>query len=145
MTAKDLKAHAAYICEFIRQWNHLGRPDPSPEHRYRLANPNGPRHPAIWLQVKNGELMRRRELVGTLPRALTPWASMGNPDHVELVYRELAQMDLDEYPVDESYVHPEDAWVNRPKEEVRCCECQQAGPVTISGLCAGCKREASND
>lgn len=141
MKATDLKAHAAHICEFIRQWNHLGRPDPSIEHRYRLACPVGPRPAAVWLQVKGGELMRRRELVGTLPRALTPWVSMGSPDHVELVYRELAQMDLDDAPAQE-YVHPEDAWVNRPKDpEIRCIQCNNISQVSLSGLCWSCKQE----
>ena len=140
MKAWELQAHARYIVDFIRRWNHMGRQDPSQEHSYRLATPQVPWPPRFWLKVERGQLMRKRELARGFPRVQTDWEEMGTPDHCELVWRDVAEMDLRETTAPDT--SPEEWWINAPMPgEIRCEACGKLGPVTSSGLCNGCKTE----
>lgn len=141
MKSWELQAHARHIVDFLRRWNHMGRPDPSTEHGYRLATPQVPWPPRVFLQVINGQLMRQREIPRGFPRQRGQWEPMGNPDHCELVYREVAEMDLDGVNMAPD-TSPEEWWLNSPMPgEIRCEACGKLGPVTSSGLCHGCKTE----
>ena len=140
MKAWEMVAHARHILHFIREWNLMGRQDPSQETTYRLATPQVPWPPRFWLRVKGGQLMRKRELARGFPRAQTGWEEMGTPDHCELVWRDVAEMDLRETTAPDT--SPEEWWLNTPMPwEIRCEACGQLGPVTSSGLCHGCKTE----
>ena len=143
MKAWQLQEHARHIVDFIRRWNHMGRPDPSIEYAYRLATPQVPWPPRVYLQVVAGQLMRQRELPKGFPREKGPWESMGQPDQCELVWREVAAAEFSprDQPPDTS---PEEWWVNTPAPgEIRCEACGALGPVSASGLCQGCKSEGA--
>ena len=141
MKSWELQAHARHIMDFIRRWNIMGRPDTSPETAYRLSTPQVPWPPRVFLKVKGGHLMRQRELPRGFPRQRGDWELLGYPDHVELVWREIAELELN--PRDEAPdTSPEEWWLNSPMPgEIRCDACGALGPVTSSGLCHGCKTE----